>query len=69
MNYIMQYHKLINIKPDYHKLIAPYLKPSKKRFVFNVEELELWHIKEFNVFSETKKGGNEDKKILCIELG
>lgn len=58
MDYIKQYQKLIDIKPDYYKLEIPFFRSSKKRFIFNIEEMEIWKKSQ-----EVKGGGN---KILII---
>jgi hypothetical protein len=70
MDYIEQYRQLIDIKPDYHKLEIPYFRASKKRFVFNTKELELWRSEEFGVFRDapigSRKEGSNNEKIMCL---
>jgi len=70
MNYIQQYHRLIDVKPDYHRLNVPFLKPSQKRFEANLEEIKVWRTNEF---SQKKDGGAKDDnprtdRIICLVI-
>ena len=54
MDKIKQYHKITNIKPEYHILIAPFYNPSRKRIIFNGKELELHYSNEFKMYIDEK---------------
>jgi hypothetical protein len=73
MEYLLQYLQLIEVKPTYHKLQIPSLRPSKLRFDFNIKEIELWNSSEFGILTEEqnkKTGGGENgsEKIICMEI-
>jgi hypothetical protein len=81
MNFIKQYHQLIDVKPPYYQLAMPHQQASQKRFIFNVEEFELWYNEEINAYQDhlvqSKKRGSDEssiqkepknQKIICILL-
>lgn len=46
MDSLIQYRNMIDIKPIYHKLISPYVKPSKKRIILNhIESVLIYNSK------------------------
>jgi hypothetical protein len=66
MNYIHQYQELLEIKPDYYKLDMPFVKPSQKRFIFNVKELEFYRTQEFGVTGADES--SPAQKIVCLTM-
>lgn len=58
MQQIKQYHRLNDLKPDYHRLRIPYFVPSKPRIALNLKELELYYSREFGVYMP-KRDRNE----------
>lgn len=67
MNEILLYQRLCEIKPSYHKLQPPYLRPSVKKVQFNLNELDLFYNSQFKVYlteekiKAVKKGGAPQK--------
>lgn len=77
MDYLLQYYRLLEIKPEFHRLSPPYLRPSQQRFRMNVEELDLWYNGSAFVTErpeKTETGGSASKqdqepnKIKVLEL-
>lgn len=70
MDIIKQYYLITETKPEYHDLIAPYVKPSKKKIIFNGLELELHYNREFGMYidAELKMGSAEDQQITIVDL-
>jgi hypothetical protein len=62
MDRILQYQKLIDVKPEYYILSTPYRQASHKRFIFNVKELELWYDEEFDVFTPGPPSSQKEEK-------
>ena len=55
MNEILLYQRLCEIKPSYHKLQPPYLRPSVQKVQFNLNELELFYNSQFKVYLTDEK--------------
>lgn len=65
MELIAQYHRLLNVKPEYHILHKPYYQPSRTRYLLNNQEFETWYNEEFEVFdidSDKKDDVKKDDK-------
>lgn len=74
MEKIQQYLKINDIRPDYHRLLAPYERPSHKKIVMNLKEIELHYQKEFGIFipapNPPTRGGVEeieDDSVVQLE--
>lgn len=72
MDTIREYQKLSDIKPAYHKVHIPYHKPSARRIVFNLKQIELYYsraddayVKEKNI---TTLGGDDTHTIYIVDL-
>jgi hypothetical protein len=66
MDKIRQYQLIVEIKPGYHGLIHPYFKPSKRKVILNIRELELYYSHELGIYFPGKTGGNDSPKELII---
>jgi len=68
MDKIKQYYLITEAKPEYQTLILPFIKPSKKKIIFNKLELELQYINELGIYvdAELKVGGDDAKKIIVV---
>jgi hypothetical protein len=69
MDRIMQYQRIIDIKPEYYALHAPYFMPSWYRFESNVSEIQLWFDEEFEVFRKVPQNTSEKNKSKTSKKG
>jgi hypothetical protein len=74
METIREYQRLSEIKPAYHRLHIPYHKPSARRIVFNLKQVELYYSPTDDAYvtekNSTARGGDDDNThtIYVVDL-
>jgi len=69
MEVLKQYYELSDIKPKYHRVVAPFYNSSARKIQFNLKELDLHYLNQFGVYVDVQdfqkiKGGRNNSIII-----
>lgn len=70
MDKLKQYYTISEIKPDYHRLLAPYNRPGQQKIKMNLAEISLYYLREFGIYIPDKpvEGSAEILEDSCVEV-